>query len=157
MKSQQQETASETINKPIKRKKGVKRKDTPEEKKAKSDAKRARNVVPNISSLVFQNFQSQYPLIPRLVEVWDELNGVEGVNLTVDKGNLILYGQVVSSACESIATCYNNYYIENFENIIANYFIYMIRQAFHKRFTDHDNCVIAENEFPYRRYSGDKI
>ncbi|KAI7891472.1 uncharacterized protein EV154DRAFT_442882 [Mucor mucedo] len=82
-------------------------------------------------NLSVQNFQSQYPLIPHLAEVWDELNGVEGVNLTVDKGNLTLYGQVVSSACESIATCYNNYYIENFENIIANYFIYMIRQAFH--------------------------
>ncbi|KAI7892841.1 uncharacterized protein EV154DRAFT_537312 [Mucor mucedo] len=100
--SQQQETASETINKPM--------------------------VYQNLS---VQNFQSQYPLIPHLAEVWDELNGVEGVNLTVDKGNLTLYGQVVSSACESIATCYNNYYIENFENIIANYFIYMIRQAFH--------------------------
>ncbi|KAI7896149.1 uncharacterized protein EV154DRAFT_535887 [Mucor mucedo] len=100
--SQQQETASETINKPM--------------------------VYQNLSA---QNFQSQYPLIPHLAEVWDELNGVEGVNLTVDKGNLTLYGQVVSSACESIATCYKNYYIENFENIIANYFIYMIRQAFH--------------------------
>lgn len=82
-------------------------------------------------NLSVQNFQSQYPLIPHLTEVWEELNGVEGVNLTVDKGGLTLYGQVVSSACESIATCYNNYYIENFENIIANYYIYMIRQAFH--------------------------
>ncbi|KAG2209822.1 hypothetical protein INT47_001971 [Mucor saturninus] len=222
MKANQQEIASETINKPSKRKKGVKTKDTPEEKKSKSDAKRARNVVPNTSNLVckscgqnghafarsreylnynytvkklieknlgsqnqrytvsiplksfmssvdenanntavekskvflcfcekspttlsffvcravhqnlsVQNFQSQYPLIPHLAKVWDEINGVEGVNLTVDKGNLTLYGQVVSSACESIATCYNNYYIENFENIIANIFIYMIRKAFH--------------------------
>ncbi|KAG2209217.1 hypothetical protein INT47_005509 [Mucor saturninus] len=202
--SQQQETASETINKP----------NTPEEKKAKSDAKKARNVVPNTSNLAckscgqnghasarsreclnynytvkkliqqnlgsqnqrytvsippksfmssvdenanntavekikslsmflrkvaynaqifvknfyvlkhpntysvcrvvhrnlsVQNFQSQYPLIPHLAEVWEELNGVEGVNLTVEKGNL-----------------------KNFKNIIANYFIYMIRQAFHK-------------------------
>ncbi|KAI7865456.1 uncharacterized protein EV154DRAFT_557220 [Mucor mucedo] len=56
-------------------------------------------------NLSVQNFQSHYPPTPHLAEVWDELNGVEGVNLTVDK--------------------------ENFENIIANYFIYMIRQAFH--------------------------
>ncbi|KAI7894230.1 uncharacterized protein EV154DRAFT_579180 [Mucor mucedo] len=83
-------------------------------------------------NLSVQKFQSQYPLIPHLTEVWDELNGVEGINLTVDKDSLTLHNQVVSSACESIATFYNNYYIESFEKYHCKLFIYMICQAFHQ-------------------------
>ncbi|KAI8073508.1 uncharacterized protein B0P05DRAFT_580265 [Gilbertella persicaria] len=53
--------------------------------------------------------------IPHLHETWDEHKN---------------YGQVLSTACETIATCYNNYYIENSENIISNYLIYKMRTSF---------------------------
>ncbi|KAL0073156.1 hypothetical protein F4703DRAFT_1721494, partial [Phycomyces blakesleeanus] len=53
-----------------------------------------------------------------------------GVNLTVSLNGLKNYGAVVSSACMTIATTYNNYYVEKFENIIANYFIYITRTNF---------------------------
>ncbi|KAI8090771.1 hypothetical protein BDF21DRAFT_483754 [Thamnidium elegans] len=35
------------------------------------------------------------------------------------------YGQVFSTACETIAMRYNNDCIENFQNTICNYFIYV--------------------------------
>ncbi|KAI7890974.1 uncharacterized protein EV154DRAFT_551846 [Mucor mucedo] len=57
-------------------------------------------------------------------------NGLEGVSMFVKKEGLTNYGQVLASACENVATCYNNFYIENFENIVSNYFIYMIRAEF---------------------------
>lgn len=68
--------------------------------------------------------------MPFLAAMWNELNSFEGVNLTVARDGITNYGQVISSVCETIATSYNNYYIENFHNIIANYFIYMIIDAF---------------------------
>ncbi|KAI7903949.1 uncharacterized protein BX663DRAFT_432711, partial [Cokeromyces recurvatus] len=52
---------------------------------------------------------------------------IEGVDLIVKRNGLTNYGQVFSSACEALATCYNNYYIEYFQTFIANYFIYMVR------------------------------
>ncbi|KAL0083905.1 hypothetical protein F4703DRAFT_1737901, partial [Phycomyces blakesleeanus] len=52
------------------------------------------------------------------------------VNLTVNLNGLKNYGAVVSSACKTIAITYNNYYVENFENIIANYFMYIKRTNF---------------------------
>ncbi|KAI8980985.1 hypothetical protein BDB01DRAFT_851402 [Pilobolus umbonatus] len=40
------------------------------------------------------------------------------------------YGQSLSAACETVATTYNNYYTENFENIICIYFIYALRTQY---------------------------
>ncbi|KAL0087461.1 hypothetical protein J3Q64DRAFT_1638717, partial [Phycomyces blakesleeanus] len=56
------------------------------------------------------------------------------VNLTVNLNGLKNYGAVVSSACKTIAITYNNYYVENFENIIANYFMYIKRTNFRARY-----------------------
>ncbi|KAL0087488.1 hypothetical protein J3Q64DRAFT_1638466, partial [Phycomyces blakesleeanus] len=56
------------------------------------------------------------------------------VNLTVNLNGLKNYGAVVSSACKTIAITYNNYYVENFENIIANYFMYIKRTNFRVRY-----------------------
>ncbi|EIE86300.1 hypothetical protein RO3G_11011 [Rhizopus delemar RA 99-880] len=55
---------------------------------------------------------------------------MEGVNLTVARDGISNYGQVIATTCETIATSCNNYYVENFQNIAANYFIYMISTAF---------------------------
>ncbi|KAI8092428.1 uncharacterized protein B0P05DRAFT_577272 [Gilbertella persicaria] len=68
--------------------------------------------------------------IPYLHETWDELNDSDDIDLLVKIQGIKNYGQVLSTACETIATCYNNYYIENFENIISNYFIYKLRTSF---------------------------
>lgn len=80
--------------------------------------------------LSVQEFQAKYTHIQHLEDLWTELNGYQNVDLIVEKEGLTNYGQVLSSACETTATCYNNYYIENFENIICNYYIYMIRREF---------------------------
>ncbi|CEG80614.1 hypothetical protein RMATCC62417_14919 [Rhizopus microsporus] len=59
------------------------------------------------------------------------LTGEENnVNLTVPLNGLSNYGQVISAAYETVATAYNNYYIENYEQFITNYFIYIIRLNF---------------------------
>lgn len=81
-------------------------------------------------NLSIAQLQSKYPQILFLADTWTELHGIEGIDLSVKKDGLTNYGQVLSTACESIATCYNNYYIENFQDIIAKYFIYMVRTAF---------------------------
>ncbi|KAI7892583.1 uncharacterized protein EV154DRAFT_418291, partial [Mucor mucedo] len=77
-----------------------------------------------------KDFQLKYAKIHHLEDVWMELNNLEGVNLNVEKDGLKNYGQVLATACETTTTCYNNYYIENFQNIICNYFIYMICKEF---------------------------
>lgn len=68
--------------------------------------------------------------IPQLNETWNELQNSDNIDLRVNIQGLKNYGQALSDACETVATCYNNYYIENFENIISNYFIYKLRSSF---------------------------
>ena len=51
-------------------------------------------------------------------------------SLFVSENGLKNYGQSLSTACETVATTYNNYYIENFENIIFNYFIYTLKTEY---------------------------
>ncbi|KAI7893257.1 uncharacterized protein EV154DRAFT_583715 [Mucor mucedo] len=78
-----------------------------------------------------KSFKQKYiSHIPHLEEIWTELSGIEGVSMFVQKEGLTNYGQVIASACKNVATCYDNFYIENFENIVSNYFIYMIRAEF---------------------------
>ncbi|KAG2200602.1 hypothetical protein INT47_007346 [Mucor saturninus] len=80
--------------------------------------------------LSIKDFQLKYATIHYLEDAWMELNNLEGVNLNVEKDGLKNYGQVLATACETTGTCYNNYYIENFQNIICNYFNYMICKEF---------------------------
>lgn len=80
--------------------------------------------------LSVENFQKQYSKMPSLADTWNELNNREGVKLTVAMDGISNYGQVISTACETISTSYNSYYIEHFQNITANYFIYVISNAF---------------------------
>ncbi|PHZ13402.1 uncharacterized protein RHIMIDRAFT_305406 [Rhizopus microsporus ATCC 52813] len=51
-------------------------------------------------------------------------------SLFVEENGLKNYGQSLSAACETVALSYNNYYIENFENIICNYFIYILKRKY---------------------------
>ncbi|KAI7898094.1 uncharacterized protein BX663DRAFT_443775, partial [Cokeromyces recurvatus] len=51
-------------------------------------------------------------------------------SLFVPENRLKSYEQSLSTACETVATTYNNYYVENFENIICNYFIYTLRTKY---------------------------
>ncbi|PHZ12243.1 uncharacterized protein RHIMIDRAFT_238058 [Rhizopus microsporus ATCC 52813] len=68
--------------------------------------------------------------MPSLADTWNELSNMEGVNLTVARNGISNYGQVISTTCETIATSYNNYYVESFQNTTANYFIYTISTTF---------------------------
>jgi hypothetical protein len=80
--------------------------------------------------LSVSEFQSKYANIHYLEGLWTEFNSLEDINLIVAKGELRHYGQVLATACETTARCYNNYYIENFQSIICNYFIYMMCREF---------------------------
>ncbi|ORE04606.1 hypothetical protein BCV72DRAFT_312482 [Rhizopus microsporus var. microsporus] len=51
-------------------------------------------------------------------------------NLFVEENGLRNYEQSLSTACETVATSYNNYYIENFEDIICNYFFYTLKRKY---------------------------
>lgn len=83
--------------------------------------------------LTIENLQGYYPRLQHIQTVYEELIQADGVNLTVNLNGLQNYGIVISSACKTIATTYNNYYVENFERIIANYFIYITRSEFRVR------------------------
>lgn len=61
-----------------------------------------------------------------LAGTWNDLSNMKGVNSTVASDGISNYGQVISTTCETISTSYSNYYVENFQNIATNYFIYMI-------------------------------
>ncbi|CAO3683280.1 unnamed protein product [Rhizopus stolonifer] len=80
--------------------------------------------------LSVSDFQSKYTNIHYLEGLWTELNSLENINLIVAKDGLRNYGQALATACETTATCYNSYYIGNFQNIICNYFIDMLCRAF---------------------------
>ncbi|KAI7902028.1 uncharacterized protein BX663DRAFT_531442 [Cokeromyces recurvatus] len=82
------------------------------------------------ANMSLKQLSSKYPQILFISDTWIELVGIEGVDLIVKRNGLTNYGQVLSSACETLVTCYNNYYIENFQTFIANYFIYMVRAKF---------------------------
>lgn len=81
-------------------------------------------------NITIQRLQEMYPALEHLVEAYQTLNEADGVDTKVSLTEIKNYGQVISTACETIATCYNNYYVENFESIIANYLIYIIRVRF---------------------------
>ncbi|GAA5813666.1 hypothetical protein MFLAVUS_007152 [Mucor flavus] len=66
----------------------------------------------NINIEELQNF---YPRLPGIQAVYNRLQALGNVNLSVEKQGLIVYGQIVSSACDTIATAYNNFYVENYE------------------------------------------
>ncbi|GAA5812996.1 hypothetical protein MFLAVUS_006462 [Mucor flavus] len=54
--------------------------------------------------LSVEDFQKQYSKMPSLADTWNELNNREGVNLTVAIDGISNYGQVISTACETIST-----------------------------------------------------
>lgn len=64
--------------------------------------------------LSVNDFQSKYKNIHYLEDLWTEFNSFEDMNLIVAKDGLRNYAQVLATACETTATCYNNYFIENF-------------------------------------------
>ncbi|KAI8875342.1 hypothetical protein K501DRAFT_280465 [Backusella circina FSU 941] len=74
------------------------------------------------NQLSVSDFQLKYTNIRYLEDLWTELNSLDGIDMTVAKDGIQNYSQVLATACETTATSYNNYYIENFENIICNYF-----------------------------------
>ncbi|GAA5812653.1 hypothetical protein MFLAVUS_006110 [Mucor flavus] len=54
--------------------------------------------------LSVEDFQKQYSKMPSLADTWNELNNREGVKLTVEMDGISNYGQVISTACETIST-----------------------------------------------------
>ncbi|ORE04060.1 hypothetical protein BCV72DRAFT_243891 [Rhizopus microsporus var. microsporus] len=52
------------------------------------------------------------------------------VHLFVAENSLKNYEQSLSAACVTFAVTYSNYYVENFENIICNYFTYTLKNKY---------------------------
>ena len=80
--------------------------------------------------ITIQELQNFYPRLPGIQEAYNHLQALENVNLLVEKEGLVGYGQIVSSACDTVATAYNNFYVENYETYIGNYFIYRLKQEY---------------------------
>ncbi|EPB92469.1 hypothetical protein HMPREF1544_00767 [Mucor circinelloides 1006PhL] len=57
--------------------------------------------------------------VDQLASSFVNLSATTNGSLFVSENGLKNYGQSLSTACETIATTYSNYYIENFENIIS--------------------------------------
>lgn len=74
--------------------------------------------------------QRLYPRLPGIEAAYNHLQALDNVNLFVEKGGLVGYGQIVSSACDTVATAYNNFYVENYETYIGNYFIYRLKRQY---------------------------
>lgn len=68
--------------------------------------------------------------VDQLASSFVNLSATTNGSLFVSENGLKNYGQSLSTACETVATTYNNYYIENFENIICNYFIYTLKTEY---------------------------
>ena len=80
--------------------------------------------------LTIEQLQNQYPDLRNLSESYRALTVEHEINLSVPSNDLKNYGQIVSSACITIATTYNNYHVENFEHYITNCFICCIIRNF---------------------------
>ncbi|KAI7907123.1 uncharacterized protein BX663DRAFT_128779 [Cokeromyces recurvatus] len=77
-----------------------------------------------------KDLQKQNLDVVQLTSSFVELSATINGSLFVPENRLKNYGQSLSTACETVATTYNNYYVENFENIICNYFIYTLRTKY---------------------------
>ncbi|KAI8061405.1 hypothetical protein BDF21DRAFT_455741 [Thamnidium elegans] len=80
--------------------------------------------------ITIEELQNFYPRLPGIQEAYNHLQALENVNLLVEREGLVGYGQIVSSACDTVATAYNNFYVENYETYIGNYFIYRLKQEY---------------------------
>ncbi|GAA5815767.1 hypothetical protein MFLAVUS_009282 [Mucor flavus] len=59
-----------------------------------------------------------------------ELSATMNGSLFVSENGLKNYGQSLSTAYETVATTYNNYYVEKFEQMICNYFKYTLKTEY---------------------------
>lgn len=80
--------------------------------------------------LTIHELQQYYPGLHDLEATYIELTQNNRIDLNVDLSGIKNYDAVMSYGCKTIATTYNNYYEENFENIIANYFIHITKTNF---------------------------
>ncbi|KAI7906441.1 uncharacterized protein BX663DRAFT_428153 [Cokeromyces recurvatus] len=69
---------------------------------------------------------AKYNHVSWLADAFSDLANIPNVQLFVDENKLKNYGQSLATACETVAVNWNNYYIENFENIICNYFVFFV-------------------------------
>ncbi|KAI8079100.1 uncharacterized protein B0P05DRAFT_637594 [Gilbertella persicaria] len=63
--------------------------------------------------------QDYYPSLLYLEAISNRLQDLENVNMLLQKGDLVGYDQIVSSACESLVTAYSNFYVENYETYVG--------------------------------------
>ncbi|EIE90050.1 hypothetical protein RO3G_14761 [Rhizopus delemar RA 99-880] len=89
------------------------------EKQQQQEEEEAAAARSNFRGQVKEKKQKYSSHIPYLEEVWNELSGLEGVSMVVNKEGLTNYGQDLSTACE-----------KNFGNVVNSYCIYMIRKEF---------------------------
>jgi hypothetical protein len=83
--------------------------------------------------ITIQQLQNLYPRLRGIQAAFNRLQSMDDVNLLVELNDLVGYGQILSTACETIATSSNNFYVENFEHYLANYFIYKLQAEYNVR------------------------
>ncbi|KAI8085967.1 uncharacterized protein B0P05DRAFT_570147 [Gilbertella persicaria] len=86
------------------------------------------NSVEHISKYIFNQLfcninihqlQDYYPSLLYLEAISNRLQDLENVNMLVQKGELVGYDQIVSSACESLVTAYSNFYVKNYKTYVG--------------------------------------
>ncbi|KAI7908316.1 uncharacterized protein BX663DRAFT_557456 [Cokeromyces recurvatus] len=112
--------------------KATKRKDSPAVITVKRSAKRSRQTNTSAASSSKIVRGSSDDVGPVLQAYKDTKKERPAETESRCENRLKNYGQSLSTACETVATTYNNYYVENFENIISNYFIYTLRTKMRK-------------------------
>lgn len=81
-------------------------------------------------NITIDHVQNIYPRLANISTAFNELQKMDNINLLVERNNLVGYGHVISSACETVATSYSNFYVENHEKYVANYFIYRLKMLY---------------------------
>ncbi|KAI7903241.1 uncharacterized protein BX663DRAFT_542733 [Cokeromyces recurvatus] len=105
--------------------------------------------------------QSLYPRPPGIQAAYNHLQELDNVNLSVEKQGLVGYGQIVSSACDTVATAYNNFYVENYETRNETNFAYSTRCFFNSfgftKLKIRKNLILLVYFFLCRCYSVDHV
>lgn len=64
-------------------------------------------------NITIEQLQGFYPRLPGLQTAFNRFQELNNVNLFVERNYLVVYGQIISTACGTVATAYSNFYLKN--------------------------------------------
>lgn len=88
-------------------------------------------------AITIEQIENKYPILTGFSASYRHLVQNLGYigNLHVPLEGLVGYGHIVSTACETLAKTYVNFYLENYDSYVANYYIFRIKITFPVRKT----------------------